>query len=143
MHAIVAIALSVAVLCTPLSNAMGSVLAIVKALVVIPALVYFVASFEPSGRLEWIFSQSGNISYGLYVIHMPLLLLAECVLVHIYRVDISAFPWLAVLVPLLIILVALLDRFYDASLRRWVLSRGHPQSKLRSPAAERFEGQQR
>jgi peptidoglycan/LPS O-acetylase OafA/YrhL len=144
LHAIVAIALSVAVLGTPLSNAMGGVLAIAKTLVVIPALVYFAASFEPSWRFRWVFSQSGNISYGLYVIHMPLFLLAECVLVHIYRVDLQALPWLAVLVPLLIILVALLDRFYDAPLRRWAVSRGNRnlQPELRSAVIERFEGQQ-
>jgi len=82
-----------------------------------PLLVYLAANAEPKGRLASVFTQLGVISYGLYAIHQPVIALVS-------RVLPMESPWasVALLIPL-VAAVIVLDRWFDAPVRRWLEAR--------------------
>ncbi|MCX4149287.1 MULTISPECIES: acyltransferase [Paraburkholderia] len=124
LRAVAALGLSAAVLCVPSTPAGSGALAAVSIVALIPAIIHFAASFEPSTRLHRLFTWSGTISYGVYVLHVPILMACQYVLAHTLGLDLSRFPWIMVLLPGVILFVHLADRFYDAPVRAWVLARG-------------------
>lgn len=79
-----------------------------------PGLVYLAASANPTGLSKVFCSRLGGASYGIYVLHKPVIEGARLYL------DLSE-PALALGLCLLVILTALLlDRVFDGKARRWL-----------------------
>jgi peptidoglycan/LPS O-acetylase OafA/YrhL len=99
---------------------------IVWVLLGFPLLVYLGASTEPKGFMAPVFSQLGILSYGLYAIHKPIILMLD-------RVGLTVdAPWKILLVAVVLVpLVIVLDRWYDAPVRRWLEERLLPLLKAK------------
>jgi peptidoglycan/LPS O-acetylase OafA/YrhL len=82
-------------------------------LVGFPALVYLAASSEPSGLTKSLFAQLGLSSYAVYVLHEPILYLARQLGMQ------GVWAWSGLVVAI-VVLSLLLDRLYDAPVRRWL-----------------------
>jgi len=94
-------------------------------LVVFPAFVWLAVQLEPpAGRSERMFVLLGNLSYPLYVVHLPTVQVIERALtvLHIDRVTLA--PWAGLAIGLMLTMAALgLDRWYDRPVRRWLTQR--------------------
>jgi len=99
-------------------------------LLVSPLLLMAGASSEPPVLLHRAFIYLGLISFPLYAVHRPLLALAPNV-AHVLHLSQPVAGSLIVIG--LLALCPLLDRFYDAPLRRW-LSRRFKERLARDPA---------
>ncbi|TNB86381.1 acyltransferase family protein, partial [Paracoccus marcusii] len=85
---------------------------------VFPALVYYAASWQPTGPFKSVAQWLGRISYPLYIIHMPALYFASTV---VAKWELSGADKAVVFVATVlgtIIISALLPRFYDEPIRR-------------------------
>lgn len=102
-------------ICVALLIAMMAIpLAMLWVLLGFPLLVYLAANAEPKGWLVPVFSRLGVISYGLYAIHQPIILQIQDL------VPLST-PWAVLaLLGVLCGLVLVLDRWFDAPVRRWL-----------------------
>jgi len=95
----------------------------------LPAIVLVASSAEPSRRSTTMLLALGAMSYGLYVLHQPVIEVASFVA---DRNGISALEGAFILITLAA-LTWLLDAIYDQPIRRWlgnVMLRRHCQSKL-------------
>lgn len=84
-----------------------------------PAMVALAAAAEPSARMRPAFLAMGSGSYALYTLHQPLLHAARR-----FAADHGGVtPYLeicAVLLPAIVLLAWLADRWFDAPVRRWL-----------------------
>lgn len=89
-------------------------------ILIFPLLVLVAASTEPPLRLQRACALSGDISYPLYAVHYPLMLLYIFVAKRI-----EGYPTLFGLVFILLSVIAAIVvlRFYDAPLRKWISRR--------------------
>lgn len=80
-----------------------------------PLLVLSGASTEPSGRLTRPFQVVGQLSYAIYILQIPLVLLFDRITFHLIHRTLAQTAYSAGLLYLilLIVLAALLDRYYD------------------------------
>jgi peptidoglycan/LPS O-acetylase OafA/YrhL len=97
-----------------------------------PVLVYAGAAAQMPGQASaFVARQLGDVSYAVYVLHFPIILAVDTLLVNRLRLAGVAHPS-ALTSPLVIVLVVtaalLLDRFYDRPVRRWLSRRGTPAS---------------
>lgn len=88
------------------------------ALAVVPATVWVASQVEPGPRLLPFFAFSGAVSYGIYVLHVPLGFIVQ---------DLAPMTGLLrhpglVLPPALLLLTWLADRYYDTPVRRALAS---------------------
>ena len=93
------------------------------ALVLMPALVALSAGSQVKGAVARVCSTIGLLSYGVYVIHVPMFaaLGAAAAAVH---VQLGEGPWLAVLVAVLAATVAAIAYVvFDRPLRSWLSAR--------------------
>lgn len=101
----------------------------VAATVILPALVWFGAAVEPSPPVAACFSFLGRVSYGVYVLQVPIIYLVASGLRKGAHVSPERHaPWSGLaLVAALILTAWLLDRVYDVRVRRLI---GRPRAKL-------------
>lgn len=99
---------------------------------VFPAIVWVAVHREPGAGAARLFGFLGLVSYAVYVLHAPLAALTGLALAAAgMRVH---GPWAAALFMLAVVaLSALVDRVYDAPVRRWLSGRrggGAPERRL-------------
>ena len=90
---------------------------------VFPAMVYLGAGCRP--MLAGLMAFLGAISYAIYVLHVPLLALADRITVEMTYRPLAAFaPWAGYAVVTAIVAAAwLAHRLYDEPVRRWLTAR--------------------
>lgn len=93
---------------------------LISVMLIFPALVLVAAATEPPPLLQKACALSGDISYPIYAIHYPLMILYV-----IGAKRLEGQPMLFGLIFILVMVVAamLVLRYYDAPLRKWI-SRG-------------------
>ncbi|URV26978.1 acyltransferase family protein [Burkholderia gladioli] len=131
---LLALAAVLLMLCAKIPPRWAGPAAIAEVFVAIPLIVHAATSFEPPAWLAPAFETLGRVSYGLYILHVPVLLLAYRLL-EPHRHAVYGKPALAAFVAGMLVLVALLDRYVDAPLRAW-LSRP-ARRRLEVPIASR------
>jgi peptidoglycan/LPS O-acetylase OafA/YrhL len=123
LAAIAVVLLAIGMLSMPWPTSGQSAFDLLLSLVVLPATVWVATRAEPSQRLLPLFAFSGAVSYGIYVLHVPFqfivgdLVLRNNLLHHPSRVT------AAVLLPGIVLLAWCAERYYDAPVRRALLSR--------------------
>lgn len=85
---------------------------------IFPALVYYAASWQPTGPIKLVAQWLGRISYPLYIIHMPALYFASAVVAKWELSGADKAVVFAATVLGTILISALLPRFYDEPIRR-------------------------
>lgn len=107
-------------------------------LVILPALVVLGISTEPVGRLRSTFSFLGLISYGVYCLHFPLVLGVKGVLQKLTGSDISYLaPWTGIaFLAVLILLCWIVDKAYDAPVRKLLAGLGKARQTAKPTKAE-------
>jgi len=95
----------------------GVVLLMSPLLVVLGASCTTTNGFRPMARLL------GDTSYAIYATHYPLLFMVAFAM---RKLDIAPALWLPGFLLLMIALAALLNRFYDEPVRRWLLGVTRP-----------------
>lgn len=90
---------------------------------VFPLLIYASLHVQTAGASERIFRFLGATSYAVYIIHAPMSLLAEGILQRTWLLRVQDYrPWTGLaFLTLLLSLCWLLDRVYDAPVRRYLL----------------------
>ena len=98
-----------------------------------PLLVVLATMVEPSAFTGRIFAYLGLISYGVYLIHQPLGHLSNVTVerfVHLPRTW-WVLPYSAAFILFVGALAGLLDRYYDAPVRKWLRAAFMPKPKRR------------
>ena len=97
---------------------------VVAVVLVFPALVIAGSLARPPARAVPLYTFRGATSYGVYAIHDPLIKIWNGIVVHHMGDNMKHFaPWAGFgLTAGLLVLVWLLDRHFDAPMRRWLLS---------------------
>lgn len=112
-------ALAAAIFAVP-AGAYTAAFEIAMVLIALPALVILAVSVEPAKGLASPFKFLGVVSYGVYSLHYPLVLLTGSIA---KRVPVDLTPWIGLaFLGGLIFACWLIDRYYDAPLRRWLTS---------------------
>jgi peptidoglycan/LPS O-acetylase OafA/YrhL len=95
-------------------------------LLLCPALVALCAGAQVRGVLGWVSASAGALSYGVYILHVPIWQWLEAAGPHFYRgwrVLHPSVDYLIVAVAA-ILAASVLDAVYDAPVRRRLLRRG-------------------
>ncbi|MDP3740471.1 MAG: acyltransferase [Hyphomonadaceae bacterium] len=96
----------------------GAVLEAVLVLIILPLLVYVAVLSDGQVRRP-AFSQLGRLSYPLYVIHVPILMISAGMFKALHLTN--AMPIIAfVILPACLLASVMLDRFYDSPVRKLV-----------------------
>lgn len=100
-------------------------------MLVFPAIIAFAARVEPhGGRL---FLLAGRLSYPIYAVHYPLYLCLTYGLLLFGMTPEQLAPWAGTAFAITILILShVLDRHYDAPVRRWLLdwtSRSAPKAQ--------------
>lgn len=105
---------------------------------VFPLMVYCAMLLYPAGRVASFYRFLGQISYGIYALHAPLLIVVKLALHEFAGFPIGVTypyaPWCGWLfVANLVVLCWLADRFYDAPVRRLMLNLYPPSTQSICP----------
>ena len=96
--------------------------------VIFPSAVYFGAAFNPGKTIGHIFRSAGLVSYAIYVFHVPLSNLILAILDRYSMIDLSqrqpVAGWL--FLAFLVLFSWIVDRMYDAPVRRWMIAVSRP-----------------
>ncbi|CAB3752183.1 acyltransferase family protein [Paraburkholderia humisilvae] len=103
-------------LCVQVPVGWAGIVTAVEVILVVPSVVYLATSFEPPSFIAPAFEQLGRISYGLYIIHVPVLLTIAKLPINAGHVH-GAVALLIFLAAMLVF-VSILDRYYDEPARR-------------------------
>ena len=92
--------------------------------VVFPAIVWLALYLQPAGFASSVFQFVGAISYAVYAIHAPLGVLIDSSVEALFGFTVQNWaPWSGLaLIVFLVVLCALLDKFYDTPLRGRLLA---------------------
>ncbi|WP_028226666.1 acyltransferase family protein [Paraburkholderia ferrariae] len=115
-------ALFVAIFLVPIPEAMRAAYTLSVVLFAIPALVWVAASVEPSRRVRDVFLFFGTVSYGIYMLHVPvpaLFRVTQGLSPHASLVHTLAFD--AGLLASVVLAAALAEKIYDRPIRRLLL----------------------
>ncbi len=86
---------------------------------VFPALILFSAGARATGRFEWTCLKIGSLSYGFYIIHVPITHFVEAIVPYFGVTPEVLDIWLVLLVLAITgVLTILLTRFYERPFRR-------------------------
>jgi len=84
-----------------------------------PALILFSAGAHVTGRFEWTCLKIGALSYGFYIIHVPITRFIEAIVPYFGVTPEVLDVWLVLLVVAITgVLTILLTRFYEQPFRR-------------------------
>ena len=101
-----------------------------------PVLVYLGACTEPSGWTRRIFAALGDMSYAVYMLHYPILMLAMIILPKALPSVADFAPWTGFGVMAAVMgLALLLDRYYDRPVRGWLSGLAKPRQRLNPAVA--------
>jgi peptidoglycan/LPS O-acetylase OafA/YrhL len=103
-----------AVLSFPVPNAHEAVYDTCVVLVAFPLLLWFGASSKPTRPVANVCSWMGAISYGVYVLHWPMILAASAL--HMPE----ELPWGVLLLVAVALAADAATRFFDRPVRRWL-----------------------
>jgi peptidoglycan/LPS O-acetylase OafA/YrhL len=103
-------------LCIDVPANWAGVAAAAEIVMAVPLVVYMATSFEPPPFIAPAFEQLGRVSYGLYIIHVPVLLTISKLPMNEGRIY-GSFA-LAIFLAAILISVAILDRYFDQPARR-------------------------
>jgi peptidoglycan/LPS O-acetylase OafA/YrhL len=98
----------------------------------VPALVYMATAAEPPSRVASIFARLGQVSYGLYITHVPILMFLSKLPVNKERI--YGVGGLSAFVCAMLLCVAILDKYVDIPARRALSKRF-----IRSDRAKRVQ----
>ncbi len=112
------VAATLVMLCVTIPHRWAGFVVLAEVFVLIPLIVHVAISCEPPAFVAPVCAQLGRVSYGLYIVHAPVLLL-------IYRLTenhehVYGGRALAAFVVAMLLFVALLDRYVDTPLRAWL-----------------------
>jgi peptidoglycan/LPS O-acetylase OafA/YrhL len=112
------LAATVALLCMPVAGLATKPYEIICVLILFPGIIWFGA-----GALEkkpWLGASLGDMSYALYLFHFPILITIDR---YLRRHEVEPGLLAALLFVIGAMAVAyLLDRYYDAPIRKWLLA---------------------
>jgi peptidoglycan/LPS O-acetylase OafA/YrhL len=102
-----------------------------------PALVMIASRYEPGAFSGRAFSFIGLMSYGVYLLHQPLAVLARQGMEHFDLDESDLNPWLTgpAFLAFLVVLAWRLDKQYDGPVRNWLRDRLMP-SRGRAAAGD-------
>lgn len=94
----------------------------VTVLVIFPAILLMGAAARPARWMVWPSVNLGRASYGIYVLHAPLVALQEQIWAHLRgRAAALESPWSGIVFLVSTVVIAiLLDKVYDVPLRAWM-----------------------
>lgn len=108
---------------------------VVVILFCMPLLVACAAGSVVKGRTARIFAAMGMLSYGVYVVHVPLAGIIDLVVVIHFNLHLPGYAMVLAVATSAALLAWAADRFYDAPVRRW-LSRRLVGAKARTAAGQ-------
>jgi peptidoglycan/LPS O-acetylase OafA/YrhL len=123
LAAIAVVLLAIGMLSMPWPTSGQSAFDLLLSLVVLPATVWAATRAEPSQRLLPLFAFSGAVSYGIYVLHVPFQFIVGDLVLRTNLLHHPARVTAAVLLPGIVLLAWCAERYYDAPVRRALLSR--------------------
>jgi len=127
--------LFIAVIAAPVPGEWRAVYDIAAGLVIMPVLVMLACGSQVSGAVARVFSFLGLMSYGVYVLHVPLFA-ALGVAAAMVHVPLPEGPVLALLVAVLAGLCAWAGHYlYDQPLRKWLSGKAR-RGKTQTAAGE-------
>jgi peptidoglycan/LPS O-acetylase OafA/YrhL len=103
-------------LCIDVPTGWAGIATAAEIILAVPLVLYMATSFEPPSFITPACEQLGRVSYGLYIIHVPVLLAISKLPVNEGRIY-GSFA-LVVFLTALLIFVAILDRYFDQPARR-------------------------
>lgn len=101
---------------------------LLAALVLFPALVTLCANAQARGALNWLSATIGALSYGVYVLHVPLWGWLTIAVAH-FQLDLPGIVNVAIVAVIALLAAAVLDLVYDRPVRK-MLSRKRPAPAL-------------
>ena len=101
---------------------------LLAALILFPALVTLCANAQARGALNWLSAMIGALSYGVYVLHVPLWGWLTIASAH-FKLDWPGIVNVAVVATAALLAAAVLDRVYDRPVRK-MLSRKRPAASI-------------
>ncbi|GAB7524865.1 acyltransferase family protein [Paraburkholderia sp. 2C] len=82
----------------------------------VPALVYMATAAEPPSRVASLFKRLGQVSYGLYITHVPILMFLSKLPVNKERI--YGVSGLVAFLCMMLVFVFILDKYVDIPVRR-------------------------
>jgi peptidoglycan/LPS O-acetylase OafA/YrhL len=121
-------------LCIDVPAGWSGVATAAEVLLGVPALVYIATAAEPPSCVAPIFARLGQISYGLYITHVPVLMFLSKLPVN--RERMYGAGGLLVFLCATLVVVAILDKYVDVPVRRALSKRfvrSEPAKKIQVP----------
>lgn len=114
----IALLSAVLMLCMDIPDRWAQIGTVVEVIFVVPAIVYMATSYDPPSFCSALFSQLGKTSYGIYIIHVPVLILLSKL--PTLKGNIYGWESLASFIVAIIIFSALMDRYFDSPMRKMI-----------------------